>query len=820
MLLVGIATAWADTSVITDGTDGWTKITSIPSNVGDYYFVFVDNTQDLMLSFGEGVNQSTNAAYKTMVYRTSEDPAMNPAMLWTLEANGDKWGIRNVADPTYLMQTEYDWTNNSNTPWYWRTHDVASGNEWSTVALAYTDGSWTIQNTHYTDNTYYIGPWNAAAFSNGQEVAGNKTASADIGHFQIYAILKTDVDWMANATESKPANLSYKVANSYAAYNGVTGWTSEGTGLNDDGRNDGNGFDGIPGFFEYWSGNSYSGTLSQNITGLPAGKYKVRAAGQLTPSNTTLSLSVNGTSVSFDANGTSNGSIAQSGAEVAAGSGVNGWQYKSVTTDITAGQTLTITFTSTTTAGGCWTNFDNVELYCLGVAGDPYEGWEDASMDNPLDWTTYIISGWECTNNDAWTGSGRTTAEGTYYDGTSRTYFTQNHEEGAARSQTVTIPKTGCYLLRTIVRPVYAGSYATITIGSESTTTRGIQTGSANIGNGWAYNDIYFATTTANESKKISIALSNVNSGREADCGEMHLYYIGQSADFAKDGVHKYIGTYTTAPALEVTDAVPVADVTSATFTSGSSAVTFTNPNGLVFVNADGQTSAAKNEVIGTTCANLQLEKGHPFVNPKEFTATNVKYTLADSELAGGSFATLMIPFTASTLAGTAYTLDQGVDLIDGNIRGTATTSIAANSPVLVTKAGKYAGSSVTVPVVASGATFTNGELVGTYTAMTAPTGSYVLQNHTSGEGVAFYLVGTTRPTVNPFRAYIKSQGSSARAIRVIFDDESQGIENVNLNANLGDCYDLQGRRVSVGAGPVPARKGLYIVNGRKVTVQ
>ena len=130
MLLVGIATAWADTSVITDGTDGWTKITSIPSNVGDYYFVFVDNTQDLMLSFGEGVNQSTNADYKTMVYRTSEDPAMNPAMLWTLEANGDKWGIRNVADPTYLMQTEYDWTNNSNTPWYWRTHDVASGTEW------------------------------------------------------------------------------------------------------------------------------------------------------------------------------------------------------------------------------------------------------------------------------------------------------------------------------------------------------------------------------------------------------------------------------------------------------------------------------------------------------------------------------------------------------------------------------------------------------------------------------------------------------------------------------------------------------------------
>lgn len=444
--------------------------------------------------------------------------------------------------------------------------------------------------------------------------------------------------------------------------------------------------------------------------------------------------------------------------------------------------------------------------------------WANASIAHPVDVTEGIISGWECTSNDAWPGSGRTTATGTYYDGTNRTYFTQNHENGAARSQDVTIPETGAYLLRTIVRPVADASYATITIGSESTTTRGIQTGSANIGNNWAYNDIYFATTSANESKTISIALSNVNLSREADCGEMHLLYIGQSADFVKDGVHKYIGTFASAPAITLTDAEPVADIKGATFTSGSSTLSFTNPNGLVFANTASQVSSTtKNVVVNGTCSSLQLEMGHPFINPTEFTATAAQYTMVLGELAGGSYATLMIPFAASLPSGgSAYTLDNGVDLIGGTLKGTTVSSIAANSPVLVTASGNYTGSNVTVPVVASGATYTNGELVGTYTAMAAPTNSYVLQNHTSGEGVAFYLVGSTKPTVNPFRAYIKAQGSNVKALTVLFGD-ADGIESLTSSPSPvgeGSIYSLSGQRLS------KPQRGVNIINGKKVLIK
>jgi len=70
-------------------------------------------------------------------------------------------------------------------------------------------------------------------------------------------------------------------------------------------------------------------------------------------------------------------------------------------------------------------------------------------------------------------------------------------------------------------------------------------------------------------------------------------------------------------------------------------------------------------------------------------------------------------------------------------------------------------------------------------------------------------------------------------------DDETTGISDAELfenektmvstnrlrngeNEKRGGVYDMQGRKIEgVGAGPVPARlrKGLYIVNGKKVVV-
>lgn len=286
------------------------------------------------------------------------------------------------------------------------------------------------------------------------------------------------------------------------------------------------------------------------------------------------------------------------------------------------------------------------------------------------------------------------------------------------------------------------------------------------------------------------------------------------NAVVSKDGV---VTAYGAAPLgtinAALTSSVGAVNLQKTTGLTSSSISTTNNPNLLIFANS-GQVSNSNNVIIDGTCSNLVLADGHPFVNPTSFTATNAQYTL--SALAGGSFATLMIPFNATKPSGSVYALDQGIDLIDGNVRGTS-ASIEANKPVLVTAAGNYTGSSVTVPVVASGATYTNGELVGTYTAMPAVEGSYVLQNHTSGEGVAFYLVGSTKPTVNPFRAYIKKQANNVKAISVMFDaDGIQAIDNGKLtidNAEI-EIYNIAGQRLS------KPQRGVNIIKGKKVIIK
>lgn len=282
-----------------------------------------------------------------------------------------------------------------------------------------------------------------------------------------------------------------------------------------------------------------------------------------------------------------------------------------------------------------------------------------------------------------------------------------------------------------------------------------------------------------------------------------------------KSGVTTVVGP---APLTDINDAltsdVTVLNLQKATGLSSAAISTTNNPNLLIFANS-GQVSNTSNVIVEGTCATLVLADGHSFVNPTAFTATHASYTL--SALADNKFGTLIVPFNATAPSGTVYTLDQDINLIDGNIYATEVSSIAANSPMLVTAAGNYTGSNVTIPVVAQGATYTNGQLVGTYSPMTAVEGSYVLQNHTNSEGVAFYLVGNTKPTVNPFRAYIKPQSSNARAIRVVFGDETEGVDSLTASPSpKGEesVYTLSGQRVT------QPTKGLYIVNGKKMIIK
>ena len=180
-MIVGKADACADTNVIQDGEGGWTKITALPSALSDYYFVFVDNSEDLMLSLMRGKNQGS--AYNAVYYKTSANPLVDKSMLWTFEANGDCIVITNAEYSTLFLQTEY------NAAWNYRTHDNGGGNKsWGNVKMALVNGMWTLQNGKYPDSGY-LGPW-SNTIENGAELAANKSQSS-IGYFQIYAITKS-----------------------------------------------------------------------------------------------------------------------------------------------------------------------------------------------------------------------------------------------------------------------------------------------------------------------------------------------------------------------------------------------------------------------------------------------------------------------------------------------------------------------------------------------------------------------------------------------------------------------------------------------------
>ena len=363
LCVAGVGSSWADTNLLTT-ENGWQKITDLSSlNLSDYYFAFVDKDKDLMLSFEEGANQSRNAEYKTMVYRTSQKAEMNPAMLWTLEKSNSSCLIRNAGNTSKFIQTEW------NASQFVRTHDNGGGSKsWGEWEFKLNNGVYNIKNTKFASNNVYIGPWTDGEIKNGMEVNGNKTGS-NIGNFYLYAIPRSKVDWIKQASENNPANLSYKIQNANAGYNGVNGWTATGTNLEFKRNGNNVGFDGIKGFLEpsNWNKSSFDITVTQTISNLPAGKYKVRAAGQAA-TGTTFTMDCGGEVTTLNSIGDAGGNIDQTGATVTPNpeTCIKGWQWFESYNKLNSDGDLTIRFHSTASAEHNWANFDNVELYYYG----------------------------------------------------------------------------------------------------------------------------------------------------------------------------------------------------------------------------------------------------------------------------------------------------------------------------------------------------------------------------------------------------------------------------------------------------------------------
>ena len=109
----------------------------------------------------------------------------------------------------------------------------------------------------------------------------------------------------------------------------------------------------------------------------------------------------------------------------------------------------------------------------------------------------------------------------------------------------------------------------------------------------------------------------------------------------------------------------------------------------------------------------------------------------------------------------------------------------------------------------------------GTYTATTAPVGSYVFN------GNQLRRVTEAGVNVKAFRGYFTSNDATANELTIVIDGETTGLSEIERmrNGENETFYDLQGRRVAQPNSQFSIlnsqlNKGLYIVNGKKVVIK
>ena len=269
---------------------GWQKIDALPEDVSQYFFAIYDNGTDNGLVLGTGNKQG--AAYQTMWYEDDVYPEGNKNALWTLDAfdvnnysgaKGDnlKWLIiTNAGNPDVCLQSN-DAPNN----WNYRAENNGEGwTDRAYVSAAFApvpdaspSGTWTLTNNKGGILGRYDGT---------NEITGDAT-SENIGHYDLYAILRGNyvaaAENIDKASEENPIDISYLITNADGTrYNNFhakqpIGWTLS---LDDAFECEyANYLSSKVGssYFNKWqgSGNLTDRTISQQISGLPAGKYRI-----------------------------------------------------------------------------------------------------------------------------------------------------------------------------------------------------------------------------------------------------------------------------------------------------------------------------------------------------------------------------------------------------------------------------------------------------------------------------------------------------------------------------------------------------------------
>lgn len=243
------------------------------------------------------------------------------------------------------------------------------------------------------------------------------------------------------------------------------------------------------------------------------------------------------------------------------------------------------------------------------------------------------------------------------------------------------------------------------------------------------------------------------------------------------------------------------------------------------------------NVIVDGICAKLQLTDGdYSFNNSGDaFTASIISYdrtfeqspsTTRDPSEPQYKTSTVWLPFGLSADEAAEAGTFWGLNSYDGdNICFIKVDEPLANVPYLFEPAKANPFSSFTdkmvqqtpasITVSRDGISFIGAN---TRTHLQSDAG-VTYYGYKNGE---FVMVGTENgANVNPFRAYLQILGSQAARINVSFDGESSGETGIKVvNPDVKPMkeqpvYNMSGQRVKT-----PAKKGIYIVGGKKFIVK
>ena len=288
--------------------NGWNKISALPEDARQYFFTMFDHTTNQGLVIGNGNHQGND--HKTMWYQTGVEPEEDKGALWTFDAfDGNNYSGARGVETSYLIITNASYADicmqsYDGDTWFYRTDNNGEG--WTDRAYVIPtyllDSGWRLRN-YKGGNDQYIGRWDGS-----DEVAGN-TNGSNLGNYDIYAILRGQYVGIAEAideaSEDNPIDITYVIANpdgtrknNFHASQPI-GWT-----VSQDDASEIEYANYLPAkvgdsYFNKWqgSGNITDRSMSQKVTGLPSGRYrlKVKTSASVVASGAYLFANTNNT---------------------------------------------------------------------------------------------------------------------------------------------------------------------------------------------------------------------------------------------------------------------------------------------------------------------------------------------------------------------------------------------------------------------------------------------------------------------------------------------------------------------------------------------